>query len=188
MTVLSRWFVSCSAFRIAPTPSSIAIRERRRSNTTSSGVAVFDPSGGRSLVLRWSAGFPIERFHGTRPARNLIPDKQLAMSFCGYESFGFRKIDTTIIVLHHFGMNCFVCEVDEKRFVMPSFNKLNCVSSQRIRYVTLLVNILAVFVNLGVYIIALAFKAYPAIKAGAWRVVVSHVPLAYESRRVTCLL
>ena len=71
---------------------------------------------------------------------------------------------------------------------MASLDKLNRVLIQKIGNVSAANSRPAVFVDLRVYVGALSFKAYPPIKTRARRVVVSHVPLADESRGVTCLL
>ena len=54
------------------------------------------------------------------------------MAFSRYEPFSVGQVDTPITMLHHFGMNRFVCKINEKRFVMPPLDELNCVPIQKI--------------------------------------------------------
>ena len=70
---------------------------------------------------------------------------------------------------------------------MPSLNKLSSVSGEKIRNVPARLHIFAIFIYLRIEVRSLSFKTHPPIKTRARGVVVSHVPLAYESGCVTRL-
>src|SRR5262252_9319702 len=90
------------------------------------------------------------------------------------------KINASIIILSHLGMNRFVCKVDEERFVMLLPNEFNCITTQDVSCIARSLDQLAVFVDFRIDIGTLSFKTHPTIEARPRSVVIAHMPLADE--------
>src|SRR5688500_8823002 len=98
------------------------------------------------------------------------------MSLGGDKPFGLSEGNATVTMLHYLWMNCLVRKVNKKRFIVIAFDEFNCVSVKYVRNVSVPLDVVVVFIDLGVNVGSLPFKTYPPIKARARRVVVPHVP------------
>ena len=110
------------------------------------------------------------------------------MSFGRYELFRVGEVDAPVVMLHHFGMNGFVRQVDQIRLVVFPLDEFNGVTGEKIGDATAGFHIFAVFIDLRVDIRSLSLKTHPPIETRTPRIVISHVPLTDERRRITALL
>ena len=109
------------------------------------------------------------------------------MPFSRYEPFSVGQVDAPVIMLHHFRMNSLMRKINQIRLVVPPLDEFNGISGEKIGNVPARLHIFAIFIYLRIKVRSLSFETYPPIKTRALGVVVSHVPLAYESGCVTRL-
>jgi hypothetical protein len=85
-------------------------------------------------------------------------------------------------------MNGFVSKVQAEWCVMALLEELNRVVRQDVRHVAGTPDYTTVNVQIWICTLTLTAKTEPPVETGSRRIVVAHVPLAHERRRVACVV
>ncbi len=165
---------------MSPTPSSTAASARWRPSTVASSVAVAGPSGGRSPIVRISAGLSSGGLPKFGRRGTFAPT-----SSCRCRSAGTNISPSIGTVLPSSSCRIFGCtalcdRVEEEWFRPRPPHELQRSRVENVGDVAAHRRGSIAFGDLGIEILPLPLEAHPGVEARPARVVVAHVPLADE--------
>ena len=141
----------------------------------------------RKLVdLAKQRGFPERRLERACAPRHVPTDVATAVAIGGNKATGLpgKRHQTPIVTLNHVGMDGLVSQVHEEWTIRGTVHEAFDIVGEQVGRVTLRVHPFAIDVQRRVDRFPLPWHSNPVVESRTRAVVVSHVPLAEETRAV----